>query len=412
MSKLTEYLNTHFTDKKYCYETIKKHFYSKFGVCVKEEDCFLLFRYGQYTAKWNQDVTHECRGAILHHDGKRWYHKCRPADKFFNQHEPQCVINQTPEQFEHLADELTLVEKADGTCINLWFDFINESWRVSTLGRITTTQIYGGGETFESMFLRILFGKCITMHAAQETLNQIFDKYHTYKFEACGKENPIVTQYATERIFLIGARHNKSGQHLCDSQLERLNQTAQSKNLWLRLPYKKSLTSLGLKSLADVQAYMEEQYQNTEKFGVYAEGFIIYWKNKPVSKLKNPGYIARHKNFGKSLTKTGILKCFFENTIDDVFDQLSCAQQELVSKVRSRTAELVACVLNDAEKLNLHDFKTRKDYASHVREIVKIEALTHFFYSHYDSVVSDTKNLEEHFETWIKKTYKRFEWPS
>lgn len=95
---------------------IVSDFMEKFGVNVKQEDDLYLFKYGMISVKWD-DVTHECRGAILRPTKKGWEFLARPFDKFFNQHEGHCPVFEAKE-FERRMDNLRLVEKADGSCIH------------------------------------------------------------------------------------------------------------------------------------------------------------------------------------------------------------------------------------------------------------------------------------------------------
>ncbi|KAL6066152.1 hypothetical protein QOT17_009745 [Balamuthia mandrillaris] len=110
------------------------HFFTKYGVNVGIEGVFYLFKYEVTVAlEWPKEIR-ECRGIILQRSDLRaqpqesasassssamWEVAARPFDKFFNQEESQCPFS-TKQVFEQYLSEFELVEKADGSCIQLW----------------------------------------------------------------------------------------------------------------------------------------------------------------------------------------------------------------------------------------------------------------------------------------------------
>ncbi len=93
---------------------------------------FYTFKYDQTLCDdWDDPAVNECRGAIIERaDG--WYRRSYPFDKFFNQQESMSPVS-SPARFTSLCDKMTFVEKADGSCIQMWCR--NSIWHVSTLAR-------------------------------------------------------------------------------------------------------------------------------------------------------------------------------------------------------------------------------------------------------------------------------------
>lgn len=80
---------------------------------------------------WTAEVD-ECRGLICHRGQDQWEVVSRPFDKFFNRNEPSCPYADTTAFDENVSQFyisgsnrrsllLTVIEKADGTCMQLWY---------------------------------------------------------------------------------------------------------------------------------------------------------------------------------------------------------------------------------------------------------------------------------------------------
>jgi hypothetical protein len=194
MSLLIKYLNDNYA--KGPDDTIAVHFMEKFGVNVKTEDDLFLFKYNQLSVKWTEKITHECRGCILSFREGAWKFISRPFDKFFNVGEFYCSFN--IDDFKDKKDQYSLVEKADGTCIQLYYD--GKFWRASTLGSITPTEINDTGKAFDVLFWE-MFGDNVSDA----------DIGFTFVFELCSWHNRIVSKYPTPRLYFLGARDNSNG---------------------------------------------------------------------------------------------------------------------------------------------------------------------------------------------------------
>ncbi len=410
MSHLIQYLNENFSGA-YDLDLLKKRFRKEFGIYAKEKAPYLLFKYAQYKANWDNQITHECRGIIVRQFDDGWKVLCRPFDKFFNQHEEHCIIHENTIDFKSIAHELRLAEKADGSCITLW-NCHESGWNISTLGSIETTIIYGGLVTFASMFLRILFQEEISLEKASDVFDAILDKDVTYIFEACGNENRIVTVYDSERVYLLGARHRQTGITLPEEKIQQIHEKLVNQGLGLKLPYTIKLQELNVQSLHGVQRYMELQEKDTWRFGEIPEGFVLYRGCQPVSKLKNQAYLVKHRHYGAdTISLKRIKQSVFNGEIDDVMHLITPSQKEFLCRVITQIGQLTEDMLRIFTVVQETPYESRKEYVSIIRETTKEKGLVSFFMSQYRYIESDRLFcIEEHFEDWLKEGHKWFEW--
>lgn len=304
------------------------------GVRVINEGDLYQFRYADSGAKWTEPMTHECRGVILRGEGTRWTVVSRPWNKFFNLHEGYCPIRGKVE--EHLP-RLSLREKADGTCIQVWWDERRGLWRASTLGTITPKALNGKGQTFDEMFW------------ATSRIRPLLDYMHrdsTYLFELCTPENRIVTRYDRPHVVFLGARRNDDGvyyethYHVLGSQMESVTMGS------IRRPLGHMAETLGLRSADDLIAWVEDQ-SNDPRYGQWPEGFVAYLGQEPVAKLKNQRYLQLHAVGGGDIAtaRKRVQQALFTGTIDDVeqalVDDLVVHLEALRAEVRHMTAEAI-----------------------------------------------------------------------
>jgi len=105
---------------------LMEHFFTRFAVNVfTEGSVFYQFKYDMsLTESWNEEVK-EARGIIFERrasntEAEGWIIAARPFEKFFNQQESECPIS-NPKVFADRCSSFAFSEKADGTCIQLWW---------------------------------------------------------------------------------------------------------------------------------------------------------------------------------------------------------------------------------------------------------------------------------------------------
>jgi hypothetical protein len=325
--------------------------------------------------------------------GDEWTCLSRPFDKFFNQHEGYCPIFKK-EEFDKRVHTLSLAEKADGSCIQLWHD--NDTWRVSTLGMINTALVQEESVTFEQLFWN-------TVSIKKEKL----DKELTYIFELCCDENRIVTRYGVNHAVLLAARSRKTGAYVKD-----LNDTL-NHCLNVRLAENDSCKSLGLSSLEDVIDYVEKESDNQSRYGEYPEGFALYDSSGvPVAKIKNKRYVSLHRVGGGDIkhSKNVIVDAVFLGHIDDLYDVLSERLKTFADGVKEKASLMISDTRLTIEEMYSVDYKDRKTFALAVQKDVPKE-ISGFFYKNIDHFMGEeNENIMEDFEKWLKAHYLIFKW--
>jgi len=389
---LATYLNENFPSS----DGIEEHFMEKFGVKVKQENDLFLFQYDMLAAKWLEPITHVCRGTILRLSGGSWEVLSRPFDKFFNQGEGHCKLFETS-AFEAAIGSLAFIEKADGTCIQVWFDDIKEEWRISTLGTITTWYAGDSNLTFDQLFFHVL-GK-----GELEIPNEL--RGHTLLFELCSIENRIVTQYEKDTIFLLAIRNIKTGDYVDREQLKGVADT-----LGVRVPAQEKLTSLGIQTLKEAVAYVEKESEKHEKYGNYPEGMVIYKEGVPVCKMKNERYVQLHHAVGAGdllCTRNKIIEAYFSGNIDDLMPVLIPTMVKFAETVRSWWASQLAKLLPIVAELAADEYETQKDYALKVQAIVPKQYMG-FFFVNKEKILAHEIDSDS-FAAWMKQNSRKFE---
>ena len=130
---------------------LDEYFLDKFGVRVKKFQNKYVFKYDMIFAKCTEERTSECRGTILYFRDGIWSVHSRPFNKFFNLSEGHCKYFDNDfcnKNIEHVR----LVEKKDGTCIQVAYDYECGMFRASTLGSIETTNFSDDPKTFSELF--------------------------------------------------------------------------------------------------------------------------------------------------------------------------------------------------------------------------------------------------------------------
>ncbi|KAL0228083.1 hypothetical protein RCL1_004226 [Eukaryota sp. TZLM3-RCL] len=382
-SNLINYLNENFVGS-FDHSTFISHFLSKFGVNVKIEDDLFLFKYDQIQVKWN-DISKECRGHILTFSEQGWYFVSRPWDKFYNLREGHCPITNYND-----FSEFSLVQKADGTAIQVYF--YKNKWKVSTLGKITTVTVNQSSTTFETLFLKTL---------PDSSILSSFDTHYTYLFELATKHNRIVTEYDRDKVFLTGCRHVINGTYLSHSELATI-----SSRFNLTLPISVSCKDNGLTTVEKVLDFVEEQSSNTI-FGKNSEGFVVYsYLGIPLAKLKNSRYLCLHGLCSDPLaSRNAILELIFEGKIDDVLGDLRQDMQEFVSRVQNWVSDFWNLTLDVIKMVHEQKPQNRREFAL----LVKGKKCSFLLFKHFETIFQGECLAIEQFNEFLTKNWKVFD---
>lgn len=388
-------LHTFLESNQWNDEKLGAVFWEQFGVKVNSQGNIYQFKYDDRAAKHHLEVTRECRGAILLQENERWVYLGRPFDKFFNITEGNCPLF-NKKKLSEFGENLELIEKADGSLLILWWNSVEQKWAISTTGSLKTQKPPKKGgelstETFEEIFYRV--SKLKDAALAQ------LEKGHSYLFELCSSENPIITKYGQEKVFLLGIRNNESGAYL---NLENPLTTVLLASEGICLPEKIALKDLALETKEDLLLLIEKESRQ-KKYGKWPEGFVLFRNQEPIAKLKNRTYLQCFYTLGGNteLAKKGIMESVITGSIDDIYGHLDEDLKMYADKLKIRAEEKVkatfAFILHIAGK----DQLSPKEFALELKE--KVPASFHnFFFQNRQTLLKGEGNGQQMFEDWLQ----------
>eukprot|EP01119_Soliformovum_irregulare_P000862 TRINITY_DN10630_c0_g2_i1.p1 TRINITY_DN10630_c0_g2~~TRINITY_DN10630_c0_g2_i1.p1 ORF type:complete len:453 (+),score=104.05 TRINITY_DN10630_c0_g2_i1:43-1359(+) len=400
-SFLKLYLNEHFNPSNGrsdgIAEEIIAHFWENYKVHVKVEKDLYLFKYAMSLCdSWDVPAINECRGIILRRGTESWTVMARPFNKFFNQNEGPSPVGQDP-IFNPLCPEFVFLEKADGTCVQLWYDGdhnaeINpDQWRASTLGTITPDE-----------WVTTLFWKLYS----KDRLVPLTPS-RTHLFELCCEQNKVVTSYETDRLFLIGVRDRETGEHFTFIELDAL-----AKVIRVDRPKLFTFKELGIKTLKQAKEWVEKESLKSD-YGKNPEGFVVYWKEKPLCKFKNESYVQKHGIVtGQILSvRNIIIDRFFAETLDDVADVLTNPiVVEFLAELKGKVVTLLHEATNERNRLlGLMDGQEMDKKI--LVDLIRKEANPRwvpFFLQSLNEIANKDMDVEGLAYQWMKKNYLKW----
>lgn len=317
---IREYLQDNFSS--FTLEELKEHFLTKFGVRVNKFQNKYIFKYDTILANYQEPITFECRGVILYFIEGIWSYHSVPFRKFFNIQEGKCELF-NKDYFDKVKKNIRLVEKKDGSCIQLAFDIETNEWRASTLGSIETLGFNSDFDyTFSQLFWELYDNKIPLVNG------------NTYIFELCSKMNQIVTGYEKDHLTLLAVRKPDFSMY-SRSELEEI-----IKDSSVSLP--KFIDKI-FDSLDEIVSFTEEESKK-EGYGEIPEGFVLYDLSigHPVGKSKNEKYIQWHScNTGDvRFVKKVLIQAYFQGNIDDIYDKLTDYNKAYIDRLRGHMINL------------------------------------------------------------------------
>ena len=153
--------------------------------------------YNQITSPRFDELVDRCRGIVV--DDTDYKVVCNTFKRFYN-------AGEDPRTKDFCFANSVSYEKVDGSLIKVYY--YRNKWRIGTRGTafanniLTSFDGVDGKITFKNLFLKTLN---VTSEEFENIMNEYCDRNSTYMFELCTIENKVVTQYPTNRVYLIGA---------------------------------------------------------------------------------------------------------------------------------------------------------------------------------------------------------------
>ena len=257
----------------------------EFHISVKEYEDRYVLNYDQIDSPRFHPVVDECRGLIL---DKNLNIMCRSFHRFFNFGEGiegnKFGVKDSEGKF-HAFDikDAKIYHKMDGTLINIYWDYFNNKWQVSTRGMAFAE---GGNEffdAFEDLAKNAKQYKDIVSYLEEITVYFPGCIEYTYIFELTSPYNRIVTPYTETELCLLSGKHNNLGTEFTRKELEQF-----SKNCKVPLPKYYEINDWN-----DLTNLVNE-------FPSMQEGVVLVWEDsmRPYGhyrlKCKNVQYVAIH----------------------------------------------------------------------------------------------------------------------
>lgn len=243
-----------------------------FQLKTREYEHKVLLKYDQLvspTIMSNIEVQ-ECRGLIL--EKGTWDVMSLAFTKFFNAEEGNAAKIDW--------NTAHVLEKLDGTLIQVYWDWVNEEWYAGTTGTAE-----GEGEVNNKMgtTFNSLFWDTVTK---QYALNPcMFDKDHVYVFELTTPYNIVVKPHGESSATLLTVRNRVTLQEVSWKDLTMIAES-------LRVPLVKRF-DLNAKDVGTLLRTFEGMPWSEE-------GYVVVDANFNRIKIKNPAYVAVHHLKGKT----------------------------------------------------------------------------------------------------------------
>lgn len=295
--------------------------------------------YHQLNSKETDPLACQCRGTVLVLD--TWDLLACPMERFFNYGQFTTKVDLT---------EFDILEKLDGTCCIVYYDYVINKW---CLGTRNTPE--GDGEINSGFKVIEIFENSLKHLTKDQSYDlQAFMKNapveNTYIFELCTIHNRIVCEYKEPRIVLLAVKNNLEIEEKNPVEYIKLLQIAE-------LPAVYSFNNIV--ELSNVI----NSFDPIEHEGVVLVRRDDYFRLK----LKNEAYSAFNKLHDMLDT------CGMRNTVrlilsgkdDDVYSMIDPYNQKKLTWLKGLIRELVLDI--DKEYLKYSDIVDQKEYALAVK---------------------------------------------
>jgi RNA ligase len=303
---------------------------------VAEKDHYRIINYvisGENTfpdiTSQNDAILRECRGLVFDLDGNiiaRRFHK------FFNVFERE----ETHSSRIDISKPHVILEKLDGSMITPIP--IEKTFRLGTKMGVTDVSM-GAEELIANKQNYIDF------------MYEMLAKDITPIFEYCSRKFRIVVDYPEERLVLLAARHNISGEYLSYSELVSYSEKF---DLDLVQQYKGTVENM--------TSLVEDIRNETE-----GEGWIIRFDDGHMIKLKNETYVRLHKVKDKIRFEYNLVDVILREEIDDLKGFMLIEDLSRVNEYEQRFWSDVNDFVDQVSRIcDTHSKLERKDFALNV----------------------------------------------
>ena len=331
----------------------------------------ILLKYDQLSAPslMAKQEVQECRGLILERNS--WKVMSLAFTKFFNSEEGNA----------HKVDWNTahVLEKLDGTCIQVYYDWNDMTWYAGTTGTADGEGEVNNktGTTFNQLFWKTVKEK-YNLEASK------FNAGYTYVFELTTPYNIVVKPHGESSATLLTVRNLKT---LKEVSFEELTTIAEELGVSRVKSYDLNTKNVG----ALIKTF--------DGMVWYDEGYVVVDANHNRVKIKNPAYVAVHHLKGKT-AEHNILTIVKSNEIEEFASTFPERKDELY-KLKTNYDALITklnFVWDELKTLRPKNItpQEKKKYAQAVFEVCdkrEVKNFTGLFFGLNDGKVSSIEDF-------------------
>jgi hypothetical protein len=365
-------------------EYIKEHGLSKtlsdYKFKHRDYDNKVLIKYDQIESSMGETIVQECRGLILEKD--TWNILCMSFFKFFNSEEGHAAKIDW--------NTARVLEKCDGTMIQLYWDWNKKEWFAATTGTAEGEGEVNNkyGTTFNDLFWS-------TVEDKYNFNKGVLNEDYVYVFELTTPYNIVVKPHGESSVTLLAVRNRVNLNEVSYDLMKTISTTL---NVPIVKAFDMNVDNVGaIKKTFDGMPFHEE-------------GYVVVDANFNRIKIKNPAYVAVHHLKSKTsehaimdVVKSNEIEEFastFPERKDEIY-KLKEGYDNLLSKLDVAWSELK----NERPK-NITK-EERKKYAVKVFEVVgkyHLKPYSSLFFSLNDGKVESIKDYLMNYDN--KTLYK------
>ena len=354
----------------------------KFKLKARVYENKIHLKYDQIESDMSCPEVQDCRGLILERD--TWKVMSMSFRKFFNHGESQAANIDW--------DSAVVLEKVDGTMIQVYWDWHKQEWFAATTGTAEGEGEVNNkmGTTFNELFWS-------TLDKISPIARKSFDyfKPYTFVFELTTPYNIVVKPHGESSITLLTVKDNRTLEEVSRAQLERIGES-------FGVPVVKAF-DLNAKDFGAL-------IRTFEGMPWSEEGYVVVDGNFNRVKIKNPAYVAVHHLKSKT-AEHNILTVVKANEIEE-FAATFPERREEIFRLKASYDALIA-KLNEAwveleprKPKNITPAE-RKAYATAVFEVTKKMGLDSFTGLYFALQTGKVETIKEYMMEYDdKKLYK------
>jgi hypothetical protein len=352
----------------------------EFKLKSRDYDKKVLIKYDQIASSMGIEEVQDCRGLILEKD--TWKIMCLSFRKFFNNAEGHAATIDW--------DTAHVLEKLDGSMIQVYFDWNKNKWFAATTGTAEGEGEVNNkmGTTFNELFWN-------TVNNKYSFNDCLLDKDHIYVFELTTPYNIVVKPHGESSVSLLAVRNRTT---LLEIGYNDLKMVAESLGLPLVKAYDLNANNAGV------------LIKTFESMVWHDEGYVVVDAKFDRVKLKNPAYVAVHHLKSKT-SEHAIMDVVKTNEIDE-FIATFPERKEEIEGLHTNYVKLVDVLedawdsLKDKRPKNITP-KEKKKFAMAVFELIGKEGLKDYsgmFFGMNDGKIATVQEYMMKYDN--KKLYK------